>query len=115
MQILITGVVFSLTSVLLIHLIFTAQYHWPMGRINYILQITSVSTLLISLIATLVVTLRSAASDSQHWPYMLNYIAVDVPPVAGSNDTQWTTLETVGWYVLDATTSGLVQVSALIS
>ena len=39
-QILMIGIVLTLTSVLLIHLVFTGQYHWPLAPVNYALQLS---------------------------------------------------------------------------
>lgn len=115
-QILLTGVVLTLVAVLLIHLIFTAQYHWPLAQVNYILQVSGVSTLLISLIATLHVVLGQSIRESLSWPYMLSYIAVDLPPLAEDDNTMnWTPLEQATWLVMHATTSGLIQVSIFCS
>lgn len=108
-QILITGIVVTLTSVLLIHLIFTAQYHWPLAPLNFALQISAVFTLLISLIATIQVILSTATRESRQWPYMLNYIAVDIPPL--EDVESWTDGEQAAWSLMNATTSALIQVS----
>ncbi|KAF9243226.1 hypothetical protein BU15DRAFT_86594 [Melanogaster broomeanus] len=119
-QILLTGIVLTLVTVLLLHLIFTAQYHWPLARTNYILQLTGVITLLISLIATIYVVLSTTIQQSQHWPYMLSYLAVDMPRTVlnattnSSDPTQaylhvWTVSETATWVVMNATTSVVVQ------
>ncbi|EJD08371.1 uncharacterized protein FOMMEDRAFT_59759, partial [Fomitiporia mediterranea MF3/22] len=118
---LLNGIVLALTCVLLFHLLFTAQYHWPLAPLNYALQLSGVLSLLISLIATLFVVLNSAFMDTQEWPYMINYLAKDVPPIASlsGNSTDlnvtdsptWTTAELAGWYAMDATTSALVQIT----
>ncbi|KAF7315072.1 hypothetical protein MIND_00021400 [Mycena indigotica] len=111
-QILLTGVVLTLVAVLLIHLIFTAQYHWPLAPVNYVLQLSGVSTLLISLVATLHVVLSATMNESQHWPYMLSYIAVNVPP--SDSDTErngWSLAEKATWFVMNASTSGLIQIT----
>ncbi|THG93711.1 hypothetical protein EW145_g8303, partial [Phellinidium pouzarii] len=127
-QILLDGVVFALTAVLLVHLLFTAQYHWPLAPVNYVLQLAGVLSLFISLIATICVVLTQAFRDSQQWPYMLTYLAVPVPPTLGnstssSNGTSlamvyepdvWSTAELAAWYVMDATTSALVQFLTLL-
>jgi hypothetical protein len=113
-QILLTGVVLTLVAVLFIHLIFTFQYHWPLAQVNYILQISGVSTLLISLVATLHVVLAQSIRESRSWPYMLSYIAVDIPPLTtDDDDVTWTSLEQATWLVMNATTSGLIQASFL--
>ncbi|KAG6330797.1 hypothetical protein ID866_8289 [Astraeus odoratus] len=121
-QILTNGIVVTLVVVLLLHLIFTAQYHYPLARLNYILQLTGVLTLLTSLIATLYIVLSSTAQESQHWPYMLSYIAVDMPRAsynATVNSTdpavlyqqQWSFAEMATWAVMNATTSVVVQIT----
>lgn len=47
--------------------------------------------------------------ESKNWPYMLTYLAVDVPPL---DDTSgWTTAELAAWLIMNAVTSGLIQVS----
>lgn len=118
-QILLAGISLTLAVVLLLHLIFTAQYHWPLARTNYILQIAGVTTLLTSIIATVYVILSSTMQQSQHWPYMLNYLAVEMPGVvysANANDPsfvyqhRWTIAESATWVVMNATTSVVVQV-----
>ncbi|KAK0212435.1 hypothetical protein DFS33DRAFT_1281468 [Desarmillaria ectypa] len=110
-QILLTGIVLTLVAVLFIHLIFTAQYHWPLAPVNYVLQMSGVTTLLISLIATLHVVLSATLEESQKWPYMLSYIAVNVPPMAMGETTVWTTAELATWLIMNATTSGLIQIT----
>ncbi len=110
-QILMTGIIFALVAVLLVHLIFTAQYHWPLAPINYVLQVSSVLVMFISLIATILVVLAAARSDSQGWPYMLTYIAVVIPPLDDSSGLSvWGIGEQTAWCLMDATTSLLVQV-----
>ncbi|ESK97366.1 hypothetical protein Moror_17797 [Moniliophthora roreri MCA 2997] len=115
-QILVTGVVFTLVAVLFVHLIFTGQYHWPLAPVNYVLQLSGVTTLLISLIATLHVVLQRTISESDGWPYMVSYIAVNVPPSEDSfsedsNIKVWTIAERATWSLMTATTSVLVQIT----
>ncbi|KAG2065260.1 hypothetical protein BDR04DRAFT_1033281, partial [Suillus decipiens] len=120
-QILLIGVVITLVVVLLLHLLFTAQYHWPLARVNYILQLTGVVTLLASATATLYVVFSSNIQESQHWPYMLSYLAVDMPKY-GSNMTnttdptviyahRWSLGESATWTVMNATTSMVIQIT----
>lgn len=110
-QILLTGVVLTLVAVLFIHLIFTAQYHWPLAPVNYVLQLSGVISLLISLIATIHVVLSATANESGKWPYMLSYIAVNTPPLDRDQDTSdWSVAERATWLVMNASTSGLIQV-----
>lgn len=112
-QILLTGIILTLVAVLFMHLMFTAQYHWPLAPVNYVLQLSGVTTLLISLIATIHVVLSATLAQSESWPYMLNYIAVNVPPPLDHETThssEWTTAERATWLVMNASTSGLIQV-----
>jgi len=110
-QIMLTGVVFTLTVVLLFHLLFTAQYHWPLAPVNYVLQLSGVVTLLISLIATIHVVLSATLAESVKWPYMLSYIAVNVPPlILDTNEGDWSLAERITWLLMNASTSGLIQV-----
>ncbi|KLO14908.1 hypothetical protein SCHPADRAFT_850404 [Schizopora paradoxa] len=112
-QILVTGIKFALTGVLLCHLIFTAQYHWPLARLNYALQISGVVVLFISLIASIRIIFSRTMADSQQWPYMLYYLAVDMPPTKNSPDDAkpWSIPLQVGWYAMSALTSALVQLT----
>ncbi|EIN06767.1 hypothetical protein PUNSTDRAFT_127393 [Punctularia strigosozonata HHB-11173 SS5] len=111
-QILITGIIFALVAVLFAHLLFTCQYHWHLAPINYVLQLASVLSLLISLIACLRVVCQSTITESKKWPYMLSYIAVDLPPLDPNlTDPLWPKSELAAWYIMDATTSGLIQIT----
>ncbi|KAG8221228.1 hypothetical protein J3R82DRAFT_1390 [Butyriboletus roseoflavus] len=119
-QILITGISLTLAAILLLHLIFTAQYHWPLARTNYILQITGVTTLLISIGATIYVIFSTTVQQSQHWPYMLSYLAVEMPSAnyttISTDPTlfyqhRWTPPQSATWVVMNATTSVIVQIT----
>ncbi|KAJ4483576.1 hypothetical protein J3R30DRAFT_3449556 [Lentinula aciculospora] len=121
-QTLVTGVVFTLVAVLFVHIVFTGQYHWPLAPVNYALQLSGVVTLLVSLIATIHVIFSSAINESQHWPYMLSYIAVNVPPldmlnVAPDPDSDtpaeitWSPAERGTWLMMNAAVSALAQIT----
>ncbi|KAF9646178.1 hypothetical protein BDM02DRAFT_281733 [Thelephora ganbajun] len=108
-QVLLTGIVFTLTCVLLIHLCFTAQYHWPLAPVNFVLQMSGVLSLLVSQTATVRVILSTTMLESQNWPYMLPYLEVDIPPLWDTGG--WTTAELAAWSIMNATTSGLIQIT----
>lgn len=105
-QLLITGIVLTLTTTLLIHLCFTWQYHWPLARINWILQFTGACTLLFNIAAYLYVVLTALSNKSKEWPYMFEYVAIDVPRLSS-----WSIPEIAAWYAMEATTEALVAVS----
>ena len=111
-QILLTGVVLTLGVVLAIHLLFTANLHYSLSPANCGLQLSAVLMLLISLSATMQVVLSSTFTDSEKWPYMISYIAVNVPPLdLDANTVGWTTAERAIWLVMTACTSVLIQVN----
>ncbi|GAW04357.1 hypothetical protein LENED_006138 [Lentinula edodes] len=122
-QTLVTGVVFTLVAVLFVHIVFTGQYHWPLAPVNYALQLSGVVTLLVSLIATIHVIFSSAIHESQHWPYMLSYIAVNVPPLdmlnvapdpdsdTPSSEITWSPAERGTWLMMNASVSALAQIT----
>ena len=80
-QILFTGITLTLDCVLLVQLIFTAPYHLRLARVNFLLQISAAITVLASEIASLSLIISQTKQQSQNWPFMLEYIAVDLPPL----------------------------------
>ncbi|KAG9014500.1 hypothetical protein FRB93_013625 [Tulasnella sp. JGI-2019a] len=104
-QIMLTGICLAAVVVLLVHLIFTFKYHWPLARLNYALQLSGVVTLLISLISTSAVVLNATYQKSRTWPYMFEYIAIQIPL------DSWSQTQLVMWYLLNATLSGLVNIT----
>jgi hypothetical protein len=113
---MVTGVILTLVTVLLIHLFFTMRYHWSLAPGNCILQFSGAFTLLISLTATIHVVLSSAFAESEKWPYMLSYIAVNVPPLAfNANAEGWTIVERATWLLMTAASSVIIQVNVYAS
>ena len=108
-QIVVDGINVSLVSILAIQLIFTAQYHFPLSRKNYSLQLVSVLMLLISVSVHLHTVLNKLEQQSHVWPYMFAYIGVQIPPQDGS----WTLVEEAFYLLMRAVSSGLVHVSWL--
>jgi hypothetical protein len=88
---------------------FTAKYHYSLAPVNYVLQLSGVITHLISLIATLHVVLHATLEESKEWPYMISYIAVNVPP-SGNDTAGWSAVQRALWLVMTASTMGLIQV-----
>ncbi|CCM03920.1 uncharacterized protein FIBRA_06071 [Fibroporia radiculosa] len=107
-QLLLNGIVLTLTAVLLLQLLFTAQYHFRLAPINFSLQISAVCTLLVSSISTVHVVMEALSEESSTWPYMLNYVAVDIPPDASSG---WTMGQLGAWLLMTATTGMLIQIT----
>ncbi|KZS88888.1 hypothetical protein SISNIDRAFT_528646 [Sistotremastrum niveocremeum HHB9708] len=104
-QILITGIILTLACILLLNLLFTLQYHWPLARLNYALQVSGVVGMLLCLVLSFNVILTTAANKSREWPYMLDYVAVEIPP------DNWGTVSIACWYVLEAVVAGIVHIT----
>jgi len=104
-QILITGISVTLSSVLMLNLLFTAQYHWPISRLNFCLQFSGIASMMCIFVTTFHVILSTASSRSKQWPYMLDYLAVDVPP------TDWSDASIAWWYGLVALATGFVHIT----
>jgi hypothetical protein len=115
-QLLFIGIVLTLVAILLIHLIFTATYHWPLAPVNFVLQLCGVVSLFITLVATMCVALSATHEESKQWPYMLSYLAVSVPLLGDDLDdlAGWNMVEKVTWLLMDATTAGVIQVRLLL-
>ncbi|KAH9919366.1 uncharacterized protein B0H18DRAFT_1086646 [Fomitopsis serialis] len=105
-QLLVNGIVLTLMAVLLLQLIFTAQYHFRLAPVNYAFQFAGVCMLLTNAIASLHVIMSTVSDESKTWPYMLNYVAVDLPP---SGSEGWSTAMLMGWLFMMAATGLLIQ------
>ncbi len=106
-QIVVDGINIALISVLLIHLLFTVQYHFPLSRKNFYLQISSSLMLLISLSVTLHIILDRLEGDSQRYPFMFPYIGVQLPP----GDDSWTKVQEVFFLLMRALTTALIHIT----
>jgi hypothetical protein len=106
-QIIVDGITLALVSVLSIQLIFTAQYHFPLSRKNYSLQLVSSLMLLVSLAVHLHVVLNKLRDQSHVWPYMFPYIGVQIPPEDGT----WTIVQETFYLLMRAVSTALVHVS----
>ena len=104
-QILIQGITLTLLAVLLIHILFTTQYHFPLSKFNYLLQLSGILLVLGSIMGSLVVVMETQKRASSHWPYMLDYISVITPPSA------WSQQQKGAWYFLQSLCNGMVHVS----
>lgn len=106
-QIVVDGINIALISVLIIHLLFTVQYHFPLSRKNFYLQLSSSLMLLISLSVTLHIILDLLKDDSQRYPFMFPYIGVQLPP----GDDSWTKVQEVFFLLMRAITTALIHIT----
>ncbi|UZJ56675.1 hypothetical protein CBS101457_005995 [Exobasidium rhododendri] len=106
-QIVVDGINLSLVSILAIQLVFTAQYHFPLSRKNYLLQLVSVLMLLITVAVHLHIVLSKLSQQSHVWPYMFSYIGVQIPPQDGS----WTLVQEGFYLLMRAMSTSLVHLT----
>ena len=99
----------TMCCILLLNMLFTYSYHWPLSHLNYGLQLSGVVTMLMVFITSFHVILTHAAVRSRQWPYMLDYVAISIPP------DNWNSIAIAWWYGLLALGSGLVHVSTTSS
>ncbi|WVQ79711.1 hypothetical protein IAT38_001811 [Cryptococcus sp. DSM 104549] len=104
-QLLVNGITLTLLCVLLIHLLFTTQYHYPLAPLNYILQLLSILVVVISVIIKIVIILQYCSDSADTWPYSLDYVAVTIPPKS------WSTGQNAAWFLLQALNNGLSNIT----
>jgi hypothetical protein len=113
-QILVTGITLTLVVVLLVQLLFSAPSHLRIARTNFFLQVSSALALLAWELSCLIIILNISADQSQRWPFMLDYIAVDFPPLIDPHDRgRWSMAALIAWLFLNAIVSVLTQVCHL--
>jgi hypothetical protein len=113
-QVLVTGITLTLVSVLLIQLLFSAPSHVRIAPTNFFLQASAALSVLAWEIASLTLILNTSREQSQKWPFMLDYVAIDFPPL---NDPRthgtWSTGGLAAWLFMNAIVSALTQVCHL--
>lgn len=114
-QVLVTGITLTLVSVLLIQLLFSASSHIRIARTNFFLQVSAALSVLAWEVASLTIILNASREQSQKWPFMLDYVAFDFPPL---NDPRthgsWSTGGLTAWLFMNAIVSALTQVCRLV-
>lgn len=113
-QILVGSITLTLVFILLVQLLFTSPYHIRLARVNFFLQLSAAVVLLASQIASLTILLNDTVQQSQKWPFMLEYVAVDLPPLNFSRSTEgWSMGGLIAWLFMNALVSALTQVCCL--
>lgn len=115
-QILATGITLTLVSVLLIQLVFSAPTHIRIARTNFFLQVAAALSVLTWEVTSLTLILNVSREQSQKWPFMLDYVAIDFPPLNDPrNHGTWSTGGLTAWLFMNAMVSVLTQVCHLAS
>ncbi len=105
-QVFLQGITFTLLTVLFIHILFTTPYHWPLSRLNYLLQVSGVLLVIGSVLFNVGLTMTAPDVRAQQWPYMLEYISVAIPP------TSWSIPAQAGYQLLQCLCNLAVSVGA---
>jgi hypothetical protein len=106
-QLLILGIVLTLLTVLLLHLLFTAKYHYPLAPCNFILLFSAVILTQLSTIILVILTNIYLFNRSRYWPFMFDYIEVTMPM------TDWNVVPLAGWYIMQGAVTFLAHVSLI--
>ncbi|KAA1105566.1 hypothetical protein PGT21_011968 [Puccinia graminis f. sp. tritici] len=102
-QLLILGIVLTLLTVLLLHLLFTAKYHYPLAPCNFILLFSAVILTQLSTIILVILTNIYLFNRSRYWPFMFDYIEVTMPM------TDWNVVPLAGWYIMQGAVTFLAH------
>ena len=98
------GVILAMATVLTVHLTFTAPYHYPLSKRNYILQLSASLIFLFSVATSLGISLRNLENKSLRNPYLFPYLPELLP------STQWTTTQQVFYLIMQAITVTMANV-----
>ncbi|KAH9815261.1 hypothetical protein DFH28DRAFT_278010 [Melampsora americana] len=102
-QLLVHGMVITLTSILALHLLFTAKYHYPLARLNFLLLLSAVLLTMISTVVVVVMINHALFNRSRYWPFMFDYVEVTMPP------PDWDTIALVGWFMMQSAVTFLAH------
>lgn len=102
-QLIVHGAVLTLLTVLILHLLFTAKYHYPLARLNFVLLVSAVILTQISTIIVVVVINQHLFNRSRFWPFMFDYVEVTMPP------PDWKTIPLAGWYTMQGAVTCLAH------
>ncbi|KZO93905.1 hypothetical protein CALVIDRAFT_518241 [Calocera viscosa TUFC12733] len=104
-QSVMLGSMLTLFFTLFVHLLLTSPYHRPLSKLNWSLQVSAVVAAMLSIAARIGLVLQKSLSSGSEWPYMLDYVEVDLPA------STWEVSESAAWYMLEAIVVGLVHIT----
>lgn len=105
-QVAAMGIVLAIAVVMALHLVFTAPFHYPLSKLNFILQLTGTLLFLINVAASLGVVLRDLRHYAQAWPHVMPYASEPLPPPVG----RWTVAQVVFYTLLQSATTASAHV-----
>lgn len=105
------GVMLATATIMTLHLIFTAPYHYPLSKANFILQLVAAILFLSTVSASLGYLLWDLSQHAAEPPYMIPYLADAIPPNYG----RWTTVQVVFFVMLQSSTVFMAHVRLCIT
>ncbi|KAI3617074.1 hypothetical protein CBS9595_002983 [Malassezia furfur] len=103
------GVVFAIAIVMTVNLTFTAPYHYPLSKCNYLLQLTAAVVFLITVTASLGIMIHNLATRVAHTPHLFPYL----PELLPSRD--WTLAQQVLFLLMQALTAATANVRVILT
>lgn len=100
-HVFVLGIILAVNAVLLFLVLFTAPYHYPLSRLNYVLQAVSVSVLLLNVSVSAGTTLRYLYRIGVVWPHAFPFVGLELPPT----DRRWSVAERALFLLLQAFTT----------
>jgi hypothetical protein len=96
---LVLGCMLCLISLLILHLLFTLRYHYPLARLNYIFQLCGSSILLIYVAVNIGIVSTKLKARCHVWPYMFDYTEIVLP------ESDWDTGIYTAWLLMEGLTA----------
>lgn len=106
-HVFVLGIILALNAVLLFLVLFTAPYHYPLSRLNYVLQGVSVSVLLLNVCVSAGTSLHYLHRIGANWPYAFPYVGLELPPTG----RQWNPADRALFILLQALTTAAAHLT----
>ncbi|KAI3624833.1 hypothetical protein GLX27_003639 [Malassezia furfur] len=103
------GVVFAIATVMTVNLTFTAPYHYPLSKCNYILQLTAAFLFLITVATSLSIMVHTLATRAAQEPHLFPYLPETLP----SRD--WTLAQQVLFLLMQAVSVSMANVRVALT
>ncbi|WFD32934.1 hypothetical protein MSPP1_003987 [Malassezia sp. CBS 17886] len=99
-QLTVMSIVLATTVVMFLNLVFTATYHYPLSRLNLLLQLVSTLVFAANVAAYLGCALHKLHNVGHEWPFVFPYMAAPLPPRGDG----WSAVEMAFFAILQAVT-----------
>ena len=83
------GMMLAMAAIMALHLVFTAPYHYPLSRPNFVLQLIAAVLFLILVAASVGYILWELRMRAMQVPHLFPYLSQPIPP----KDGRWTMVQ----------------------